>query len=50
MCIRDSYTVLQRFKQDGLIPSEGNIVAPAGDLFPAVGQTIRTTLDAITIA
>lgn len=48
--IGELYTVLQRFKQDGLIPSEGNIVAPAGDLFPAVGQTIRTTLDAITIA
>lgn len=38
------FSVLQRFAADGLIPSEAAIKAPAGDLIPDVGQTIRTTL------
>ncbi len=42
------YSVLQRYAEDGLIPDEGSIVAPAGDLVPDVGQTIRTTLAQVT--
>lgn len=37
------FSVLQRFAEDGIIPDQGSIVAPVGDLVPAVGQTIRTT-------
>jgi hypothetical protein len=38
------FSVLQRYADDGLIPDEGTIVAPVGDLVPAVGQTLRTTI------
>jgi uncharacterized phage protein gp47/JayE len=43
------YTVLQRYEPDGLIPDQASIVVPTGDLVPAVGQTIRTTLSNITL-
>lgn len=43
------YSVLQRFATDGLIPTEGSIVAPVGDLYPAVGQTLRATLASVTV-
>lgn len=36
--------VLARFKQDGVIASSGSIVAPAGDVYPDPGMTLRTTL------
>jgi uncharacterized phage protein gp47/JayE len=42
------YTVLQRFTSDGLIVTQGSIAAPAGDLVPPIGQTLRTTLANIT--
>lgn len=42
--------VLLRYKDQGLLPDEGSIVTPAGDLVPDVGQTIRTTLDRVTEA
>lgn len=41
--------VLLRFKDDGLIVTDGSIVTPAGDLVPQIGQTLRTTLANITI-
>ncbi len=44
------FSVLQRFEADGLIPSEGTIVEPAGDLVPDVGQTIRTTIADVTVS
>ncbi len=47
--IAELFGVLQRFKEDGLIPVESNIVSPTGDVVPAVGQTIRTTLDQVVI-
>jgi hypothetical protein len=37
-------SVLERYVQDGLIASNGSIVAPAGDLVPELGMTLRTTL------
>lgn len=37
------FSVLQRFAGDGLIPRQESIVVPAGDLVPAIGQTLRTT-------
>ena len=37
------YDVLNRFKTAGVIPSEGSVVAPAGDLVPTTGRTLRTT-------
>lgn len=42
-------TVLQRFASDGLIVNQNTIVAPVGDLVPAIGQTLRTTLANITV-
>lgn len=43
------FTVLQRFESDGLVPNEGTIVAPTGDLLPATGSTLRTTLTNVTV-
>jgi hypothetical protein len=43
------YSVLQRYVADGLIPTHGSIAVPTGDLVPGVGQTIRTTLENITV-
>lgn len=44
LLVAQIYTVLQRFAEDGLIPLRESIVAPAGDVVPAVGQTLRTNL------
>ena len=41
--------VLQRFEIDGLIVNSNSIVSPIGDLVPAIGQTIRTTVASITV-
>ena len=41
--------VLSRFKDDGLIVDSGSVVAPVGDLVPTPGQTLRTTLDNVTV-
>lgn len=43
------YSVIQRFTEDGVIPRESSITSPTGDLVPAVGQTIRTTLSNVTV-
>jgi uncharacterized phage protein gp47/JayE len=43
------YTTLQQFSTQGLIVTQGTIVAPTGDLVPAVGQTLRTTFANVTI-
>lgn len=40
--------MLNRFRSYGLVLHNGIIVAPSGDLVPAVGQTIRTTLSNVT--
>lgn len=41
--------VLERFRDDGLRPNNETIVAPAGDLVPPVGQSLRTTLADVTV-
>lgn len=43
------FSVLQRYVEDGLIPTEESIVAPTGDLSPDVGETIRTTLANVVV-
>jgi len=41
----DLGAVLARYRTDGLIPTEGSIVEPAGDLIPDSGRTLRTRLE-----
>lgn len=48
--IGELFSVLQRFKPDGLVPSQTNIVSPVGDVVPTVGQTLRTTLANVTLS
>lgn len=43
------YGVLNQFATLGLIVNQGTIVAPVGDLVPPIGQTIRTTVQNVTI-
>jgi len=43
------YVVLQRFQNQGLIVTESAVVAPTGDLVPAPGMTLRTTLANVTV-
>lgn len=42
-------TVIQRFVPDGVLPNDGNIISPTGDLVPGVGLTIRTTLQNVVV-
>jgi uncharacterized phage protein gp47/JayE len=44
------YAVLQRFGPQGLIVNSSTVASPVGDLQPAIGQTIRTTLANITVS
>jgi uncharacterized phage protein gp47/JayE len=43
------YSVLQRFATQGLIVGQGTIVAPAGDLVPTPGQTLRAFASGIQL-
>ena len=45
----DLQSVLTRYKQDGLIVGQDTIVAPAGDLVPDLGKTLRTRLENVTV-
>ena len=45
----DLFTVLRRFVDDGLVPRETSLIEPAGDLVPAVGSTLRTTLANVVV-
>lgn len=48
--ISDLQTVITRFKQAGVIvQTPGSIVAPVGDLIPAIGSTLRTTPALVTV-
>jgi hypothetical protein len=47
--VADLYSVLRRYSEDGLIVTKDTIVAPIGDLVPAIGQTLRTTLANVTV-
>jgi uncharacterized phage protein gp47/JayE len=42
--------VLQRFASQGLIPNASSIVSPVGDLVPALGSTLRTLPNLVTVA
>jgi len=42
------FSILTRFREDGLIINEGSIITPVGDLIPDVGKTLRTTLTSVT--
>jgi hypothetical protein len=42
-------SLLQRFASQGLVPSQGSILSPTGDILPAPGQTIRTNLALVTL-
>ncbi len=46
--LSDIYSVLRRFVADGLIVKDDAVVAPAGDIVPTPGQTLRTTLSNVT--
>lgn len=41
-------TVLERYRSQGLLPDQDTIVAPAGDVVPDPGRTLRTTLANVT--
>ena len=43
------FGILLRFKSQGLIVRDTSVVAPAGDLVPAPGATLRTLLDQIVV-
>jgi len=39
------YSVLQRYRNDGLLVDDSSIVEPAGDIYPAGGVTLRTRVE-----
>lgn len=43
------FSVLQQFFSDGVVAQQSSIVAPVGDLVPAIGQTIRTTTASVQV-
>jgi len=43
------FAMLEMFKPAGLIPDQDTIVEPAGDVVPAQGKTLRTTIDDVTV-
>jgi uncharacterized phage protein gp47/JayE len=43
------FSLLQRFAGQGLIVADSTVIEPAGDLVPAPGRTLRTTLSNIVI-
>lgn len=46
----DLGTVLSRFRDSGLIPWEGSVEVPTGDLYPEQSTTIRTRLENVSLA
>lgn len=42
-------SILEMFKPAGLIPNNNSIVEPAGDVVPALGKTLRTTISNVTV-
>lgn len=42
-------SVLARFRNQGLIPNESSIVAPAGDVVPSIGRTLRTRPELVEV-
>jgi uncharacterized phage protein gp47/JayE len=46
----DLGAILTRFRESGLLPTVGSIVAPAGDLYPDSGKTLRTQSADVVLA
>src|SRR5262245_20566575 len=49
LLVADIFAVLTRFTPQGLVVQGDAVVQPVGDLVPGTGQTIRTTLDRVTV-
>ena len=45
----DLFAVLRRFASSGLFADQGSVVEPAGDVVPAPGTTLRTTLSDVSL-
>lgn len=45
----DLFAVLSRYKSQGLIVGSGSIVAPAGDVVPDPGRTLRARLEDVVV-
>lgn len=43
------FAMLEMFKSAGLIPTQDTIVEPAGDVVPAQGKTLRTTINDVVV-
>ena len=43
------FAVLQRYQSSGLIVTQDSLIAPAGDLVPDAGKTLRTRLANVTV-
>jgi hypothetical protein len=43
------YSLLQRYAAQGLVVNQSSIVAPAGDVVPTLGQTLRTLPANVTV-
>jgi uncharacterized phage protein gp47/JayE len=43
------YSLLQRYASQGLVVNQSSIVAPAGDVVPSLGQTLRTLPANVTV-
>lgn len=48
--ISQLYATLQRYTSQGLVVDQDTIQAPAGDIIPTTGQTLRTTLAFVVTA
>jgi hypothetical protein len=46
----DLGAVLARFRAQGLVPTVGSVVAPAGDLYPTTGYTLRTRTEDVVVS
>jgi uncharacterized phage protein gp47/JayE len=49
LLVKELGSVLARFRDDGVIADDQSILLPVGDLVPAPGLTIRTTLGDVTV-
>ena len=45
----DLFALLRRFANNGLVVEESSVVAPAGNVVPSIGHTLRTTLTNVTV-
>lgn len=45
----DLFSVLSRFRDSGLVVTDGSIALPTGDLVPDPGKTLRTQFELVTV-